>query len=100
LPEPIQDIGIGNIDDNNPVGVCVSPNGKFVYVGNANGVVNPGPMSIRGFKVGYGGILTLVPGAPYYPLGNHGTTSLEEPDPAVVATGGYPSFDGGQSLKC
>ncbi len=91
LPERIQDIGIGNIDDNNPVGVAVSPTGKFVYEGNANGIVDPGPMTLRGFQVGPGGILTLVPGSPYYPLGNNGPTSFEDPDPSVVATEGYPS---------
>ena len=96
LPESIQGIFVGDAAsdgqlDNNPVGVCVSPNGKFVYEGNANGIVDPGPMTLRGFKVGYGGLLTLVPGAPYYPLGNHGPTSFEDPDPLVVATEGYPS---------
>lgn len=85
LPDPLQGISVGNYFDNNPVGICVSPNGKFVYEGNANGVVEPGPMTLRGFKVGPTGILTLVSGSPYYPLGN----TL---DPAKVeATEGWPS---------
>jgi hypothetical protein len=45
--EPIQAIGFGSDIDNNPVGVCVSPNGEFVYEGNANGIVDPGPMTLR-----------------------------------------------------
>ncbi len=85
LPEFLQGISVGSYFDNNPVGVCVSPTGKFVYEGNANGIPEDGPMSLRGFKVGPRGILTLVSGSPYYPLGN----TL---DPAkVVATEGYPS---------
>jgi 6-phosphogluconolactonase (cycloisomerase 2 family) len=90
IPVAGQDVFVGDAAsggqlDNNPVGVRVSPNAKFVYVGNANGVVDPGPMTIHGFQVGPTGNLTLVPGSPYYPLGN----TL---DPAkVVATEGYPS---------
>jgi DNA-binding beta-propeller fold protein YncE len=71
--------------ENRPVGIAVSPNGKFVYVGNANVDVDPSPMTLRGFKVGPTGLLTLVPGSPYLPLGN----SL---DPAEVpAEEGWPS---------
>jgi 6-phosphogluconolactonase len=79
---------LGGMQDNNPVGVCASPSGKFVYVGNANGIVDPGPMTIWGFKVSSTGILTQTPGTPYYPLGNNG---VGEDDPLVVATEGYPS---------
>ena len=85
--EPIQAIGFGSDIDNNPVGVCVSPNGEFVYKGNANGIVDPGPMTLRVFKSGPGGILTLASG-PYFPLGNNG---VGENNPAVEPTEGYPS---------
>jgi hypothetical protein len=85
LPEVIQGFSIGNMEDNNPVGVCVSRDREFVYEGSANGLVDPGPMTLRGFKVGPTSLLTLVPGSPYYPLGNN-------LDPAEVeATEGWPS---------
>ena len=95
LPEPIQGIFVGDAAsdgqlDNNPVGVTVDPTGKFVYEGNASGLVNAGPMAIRGFKVGSTGILTAVPGSPYYPLGNIGFGQGDD-DPLVIATEGYPS---------
>jgi len=41
---PIQHLGFGSDIDNNPVGVCVGPDGRFVFEGNANGVLDPGPM--------------------------------------------------------
>jgi dipeptidyl aminopeptidase/acylaminoacyl peptidase len=59
----------GSMVDNNPVGVTLDPSGKFLFLGNANGVVDPGPMSLRVYKVGSGGSLTLAPGSPYYPVG-------------------------------
>jgi DNA-binding beta-propeller fold protein YncE len=71
--------------ENRPVGIAVSPTGKFVYVGNANVDVDPSPMTLRGFKVGPTGLLTLVPGSPYLPLGNN-------LDPTEVpAEEGWPS---------
>jgi 6-phosphogluconolactonase len=76
--------------DNNPVGVTVSRHATFVYEGNASGLVDAGPMAIRGFKVGSTGILTPVPGSPYYPLGNIGFGQGDD-DPLVIATEGYPS---------
>jgi len=87
LLELIQNIGVGDILDNNPVGVAVSPTGKFVYEGNANGIPGPGPMTLRGFKVGPSGLLTLVPGSPYFPLG----VGDYAHDPQTEATEGYPS---------
>jgi hypothetical protein len=72
LPEPLAGYSVGGYPcfENRPVGVCVSPSGKFVYVGNANVDMDPGPMSLRGFKVGPTGLLTAVPGSPYFPLGD------------------------------
>lgn len=87
LPEFLQGISVGSYFDNNPVGVCVSPTGKFVYEGNANGIPEDGPMSLRGFKVGPTGILTLVPGSPYFPLGAWDFTT----GPAPQSVQGYPS---------
>ena len=61
--------GLYNME-NTAVGVCVSPNGQFVYIGNSNQEVDPTSMSLRGWKVGpTGRLLTEVPGSPYYPLG-------------------------------
>jgi 6-phosphogluconolactonase (cycloisomerase 2 family) len=53
LPEVIQGIFVGDTAtdgqlDNSPVGICASPNGKFVYEGNANVDPGPGPMTLRG----------------------------------------------------
>jgi DNA-binding beta-propeller fold protein YncE len=50
-----------------PFAVGVDPQGKFVYAGNANNVVEPGPTSISGFRIGRGGALTPVPGSPFFP---------------------------------
>jgi 6-phosphogluconolactonase len=83
----IQGIGFGSDIDNNPVGVCVSLDGRFVFEGNANGIVDPGPMTLRVFNIGPGGFLTLASG-PYFPLGNNG---VGEHNPAVEETEGYPS---------
>jgi 6-phosphogluconolactonase (cycloisomerase 2 family) len=88
LPELIQGIDVGNGQlDNSPVGICVSPNGKFVYEGNANVDPGPGPMTLRGFKVGSDGLLTPVPRSPYFPLG----VGDYMKDPATFAVEGWPS---------
>ncbi len=55
--------------ENRPVGITVSPNGKFVYVGDANVDVDPSPMGLHAFELGPTGNLTEVAGSPYYPLG-------------------------------
>lgn len=86
----VGDIATGGMLDNNPVGVTVSRHATFVYEGNASGLVDAGPMALRGFKVGPTGILTPVPGSPYYPLGNIGFGQGDD-DPLVIATEGYPS---------
>jgi 6-phosphogluconolactonase len=86
LPEPLAFYVLGGTTtQNNPVGIAVTPTGKFVYEGNSNSIVDPNPMSLRGFKVGPTGALTLVPGSPYYPLG---TATI---DPALEKTLGWPS---------
>ena len=93
LPESIGfgDVGATNTL-NNPVGVAVTPDGKFIYEGNSNSIVDPNPMTLRGFKVGPTGILTLVPGSPYFPLGTFNGYSPSHPiDPALAKTLGWPS---------
>jgi hypothetical protein len=93
LPESLGfgDVG-GTITQNNPVGVAVTPTGKFVYEGNSNSIVGPYPMSLRGFKVGPTGALTLVPGSPYYPLGTgYGNSGGRSVDPTDAKTLGWPS---------
>jgi 6-phosphogluconolactonase (cycloisomerase 2 family) len=85
LPEPIQFIGVGNFFDNNPVGVAVDPPGKFVYEANANGIPEPGSISIRGFHIDSGGTLTLVPGSPVFPLGMEVGTEQGFPYWMVIA---------------
>jgi hypothetical protein len=73
----------GTTTQNNPVGVAVTPNGKFVYEGDSNSIVDPNPMTLRGFKVDPTGALTLIPGSPYFPLGTFNGTSGSHPvDPA------------------
>ncbi len=69
LPEIIDLNSLGDINDNNPVGVAVDPAGKFVYEGNANGIVEPGPMTLRGFQISPTGTLKPLPGSPFFPLG-------------------------------
>jgi 6-phosphogluconolactonase (cycloisomerase 2 family) len=96
LPEPLTGYSVGGYSpffENRPVGVCVSPSGKFVYVGNANVDVDPSPMSLRGFKVGPTGLLTAVPGSPYYPLGDGagGEIGMHPIDPIIEKTLGWPS---------
>ena len=85
LPEVIQSISVGDDFDNNPVGVAVDPLGKFVYEANANGIPEPGSISIRGFRIGSGGTLTLVPGFPLFPLGKEVGTEQGFPYWIVVA---------------
>jgi 6-phosphogluconolactonase (cycloisomerase 2 family) len=92
LPEGIGSGDVGySQDQNNPVGVAVTPNGKFVYEGNSNSLVDRYPMTLRGFKVGPTGALTLVPGSPYYPLGTGDGKFTEHPDPVDAKTLGWPS---------
>jgi 6-phosphogluconolactonase (cycloisomerase 2 family) len=92
LPESVGGYGVGGwgpplpFPENRPVGVCVSPNGKFVYVGNSNVDVDPSPMSLRAFKVGPTGLLTLV--AAYYPLG---AVPYFRYDPRLSLEEGWPS---------
>jgi 6-phosphogluconolactonase (cycloisomerase 2 family) len=76
----------GSDIDNNPVGITLDPSGKFVFMGDANGVVDPGPMTLRVYKVGFGGSLTLAPGSPYYPVGVGPVDRGSDP-----STHGYPS---------
>jgi len=45
-------------------------------------------MTLRGFKVGPTGLLTLVPGSPYFPLG----VGDYMRDPATFATEGNPAW--------
>jgi DNA-binding beta-propeller fold protein YncE len=85
-------LGGATFAENNPVGIAVTPDGKFVYEGNSNSIENPYPMTLRGFKVGPTGILTLVPGSPYFPLGTfNGSDSSHPIDPALEKTLGWPS---------
>ena len=85
LPEITQGISVGDSFDNNPVGVAVDPLGKFVYEANANGIPEPGSISIRGFRIGSGGTLTLLPGSPLFPLGKEVGTEQGFPYWMVVA---------------
>ena len=90
----LESLGFGDVGDsitqNNPVGVAVTPDGKFVYEGNSNSIADLFPMSLSGFKVGPAGALTLVPGAPYFPLGT-GDGNGARHDPIDEPTLGWPS---------
>jgi hypothetical protein len=85
LPEPIGS-AVATIRYGTTDSVCVNHNGKFVYVGNANVFADFGlPMTLHGFKVGPTGLLTPVPGSPYYPLGTEGSTTEGLASSMVVA---------------
>ena len=89
LPEVVNNIAVGNDSDNEPFAVAVDPLGKFVYEGNANDLVEPGPTSLRGFQIGLQGALTPVPGSPFFPS----LPIPSYPDSIVMAPSEKGDFD-------